>query len=515
MKPDRADPLFTLVKSLDRNEKGYFKKFAARYGEKHSGNIYLRIFDTLDKMDIYDEQKFISKFTEKGGARINLSAQKKYLHQQILKSLRAYYSGKNLRYTLTEKLLDAQNLLDKNLTQEALETLQYITETSINESFSDIAISALLQMEALMQRQWGVFTTEQISNVKKRIGEALVKLQQEHHLSNLLYEMKLLDDERGRQDVVDTSLMQKVDALMADELLQNPEALTPRGKMLAYGIFQIDAAIRGDDRRALHYMILRHHLMENLGTDRLSLTAYLANVSNIIMACLNIGDVNEASKFLQILEKNTYREKNAEAYRRHVLAKNTLMYLMVKSISGITAQEVRNAEAMYLNTNPQPAGNNNLMSAYYLAILYYCVGERDKSIFWLEQVTQYKNVSYINVQAYCKILMAYLYMESKQVSLAVSNIHAATYFMRKHKISSPFLRGCLQIANKLVSALGKNQFRILLEGCEQKFAELFTRELRGEVTYFHDFNLMLWSRAMRQGTSYAKELQKQGSLAAV
>ena len=49
-----AIALFDLVKSLNRREKAYFKKFASRHviGEQ---NKYVDLFDVLGSMDEYDE----------------------------------------------------------------------------------------------------------------------------------------------------------------------------------------------------------------------------------------------------------------------------------------------------------------------------------------------------------------------------------------------------------------------------------------------------------------------------
>ena len=67
-----TDDLFLLIKSLDKNEKGYFKKFAARYGSKQGGNDYLKLFDLIDGQDSYNEEVVKKHFT-KIGKKINLS----------------------------------------------------------------------------------------------------------------------------------------------------------------------------------------------------------------------------------------------------------------------------------------------------------------------------------------------------------------------------------------------------------------------------------------------------------
>jgi hypothetical protein len=108
------DDLFKLVKSLDRTEKGYFKKFAARYGTKQDGNGYLLLFSMLDKMESYDDEKLKKQFL-KAEKKLNLSAQKAYLTEQIMKALRSYHSKKNFRYELLEMMQDMEIYAAKGL----------------------------------------------------------------------------------------------------------------------------------------------------------------------------------------------------------------------------------------------------------------------------------------------------------------------------------------------------------------------------------------------------------------
>lgn len=515
MKLTLTDPLYELVKSLDKNEKGYFKKFAARYGEKTSGNEYLKLFDILDKMTVYDEQKIRQTLLKADNKKVNLSAQKNYLQQQIIKSLRSYASGKSALFRIGEQILDIQNLADKNLIQQALELLAETKKLATKTESYDKLLTLLLLEESLLQRNWGVYTAQQIAAVKNEVDNALRILADEATLSKLLYSMKLLDDERGTKALYDDQLMQKADEIVTHRLIQNTASLTRKGKMLAYATLHYHAAIKGNDADALYFMKQRHKVFEDMDLDSRALTSYLANISNIILASLNVGQITEAKNYLEILQTNAFRDRQIEEYRKRVLAKNTLMYMMVKSIKGISANEVSSAEELYLLSHPQPVGNNNLMSAYYMAVLFYCTGNADKCLHWLQLVTEHENVSYTNIQAYCRILMGFIYFELNQPSLAESALNAAGYFMKKQNISSTFLKKCVHICNKLLAAKTKVELKEELKSAEKGIEEMFEKDLNGEVTYFHDFNLMVWCKSKVKNTTYAEELQHLNSLALV
>lgn len=104
-----SDDLFVLIRSLNRNEKGYFRKYAA--GES---NNYMRLFDAIDSQEKYDEGKIRRKFAGEVFTK-QLSFTKQYLYDLILKSLRAYHSNASIDSTLRQWMLDISILYDRGL----------------------------------------------------------------------------------------------------------------------------------------------------------------------------------------------------------------------------------------------------------------------------------------------------------------------------------------------------------------------------------------------------------------
>ncbi len=74
--------LFQLIRSLTPSEKGYYKKYVA----KGNGKKYLKLFDAINGMEKYDEEKLKKKFRKELS---NFSASKNYLYESILETLRS------------------------------------------------------------------------------------------------------------------------------------------------------------------------------------------------------------------------------------------------------------------------------------------------------------------------------------------------------------------------------------------------------------------------------------------
>ncbi|MEM1323288.1 MAG: hypothetical protein AAGG75_23685 [Bacteroidota bacterium] len=115
-----SNDLFLLIKSLNKQEKRYFKLYASRHviGEK---NQYVRLFDAIDRQKEYDEVKIKKRFA--GEAFIKqLHVSKNYLYKLILNSLRLYSEDKSGdKFPIL--LRNAQLLAEKGLAKQSEKTL--------------------------------------------------------------------------------------------------------------------------------------------------------------------------------------------------------------------------------------------------------------------------------------------------------------------------------------------------------------------------------------------------------
>ncbi len=114
------DELFSLIKSMETSEKRYFKRFAQFHIEKDR-NRYLHLFDWMDAQETYDE-KVIKEQFRKAGERsfsANLSFNKRYLYELLLKCLRNYHARRSARIRLHETMIDIAVLQEKGLLESA------------------------------------------------------------------------------------------------------------------------------------------------------------------------------------------------------------------------------------------------------------------------------------------------------------------------------------------------------------------------------------------------------------
>ncbi len=108
-----SNELFTLVKSMTKQEKRYFKLYATFY-TNNNANRYTRLFDELDKQEVYNHEQLetaVRSFIEKR----YLAKSRHQLTKIILNSLAAYDSGNSTRAELREALAHIEIMFNRGL----------------------------------------------------------------------------------------------------------------------------------------------------------------------------------------------------------------------------------------------------------------------------------------------------------------------------------------------------------------------------------------------------------------
>ena len=107
-----------LIKSMTMSEKRYFKIYSSKHviGEN---NDYVLLFDFIDKSKDYEEAILQNQSFVK-----NLSAEKNYLYNLILKSLNAFHASLNSKTQIYQLLESIEILYHKGLYDQALKLVK-------------------------------------------------------------------------------------------------------------------------------------------------------------------------------------------------------------------------------------------------------------------------------------------------------------------------------------------------------------------------------------------------------
>jgi len=186
--PNRvADPLFQLIKSLEKSEKRNFKLYIKRSSAKEDLKI-IQLFDAMDKLAEYDEKLLLKKLANI--AKPQLANLKTHLYKQLLASLRLLKSNDSIDMQLHEQLDHARILYNKGLYIQSLKTLDKvkgIANTYHQDSFLIQVISLEKKIETLYITRSMLEKTEELIVQANEVNEKRMVITQLSNLALQLY----------------------------------------------------------------------------------------------------------------------------------------------------------------------------------------------------------------------------------------------------------------------------------------------------------------------------------------
>ena len=105
------EDMFNLIQSMSKSEKRYFVLDAKKSGR--TASRYLSLFDAINSMEEYNEEPLKLQFPK------NLSSDKAYLYEAILRSMRDYRSKSSKAAQVKERLMDAKYLHERGLYEQS------------------------------------------------------------------------------------------------------------------------------------------------------------------------------------------------------------------------------------------------------------------------------------------------------------------------------------------------------------------------------------------------------------
>lgn len=186
--PNRSnDPLFQLIKSLEKSEKRNFKLFVKRNTASDDLKI-IQLFDALDKMNEYDEVVLLRK--NKTIRKQQLSNMKAHLYRQLLASLRIIRDEENIDIRLHELMDYARILYNKGLYLQTLKALKQFKDLAREHNQLSYLQQALFfekKIEALYITRSMQDRADHLSQEADAVTESLLLVNRLSNLSLQLY----------------------------------------------------------------------------------------------------------------------------------------------------------------------------------------------------------------------------------------------------------------------------------------------------------------------------------------
>jgi hypothetical protein len=287
--------LFSLIKSLNKNEKRYFRLFSSM----QSGNKnYLDLFNSMEKEKSYHESRFREKYRNEKFI-LQLAYNKNYLYRLIIKCLAVYNTESSAESKIQLMITECKILFNKAMYREYFNAIDKAKKYSLKyERFGYFL--QILDMEKVIIRKEELQTDKSVSLYKEAIA-ATEKIRNMFDFSLLssrsLYNYREYGTARGKKQE------NEINDILTNPLISDiNNALSSRAKESFYRIHEIINNTRADYQKAIESLEKRKDIVEN---DPAPFEDYIIDTKSEILhsimnTYLNMNMFNEAEKYLKL-----------------------------------------------------------------------------------------------------------------------------------------------------------------------------------------------------------------------
>lgn len=425
------DPVFLLIKTLEKGEKKNFKLFIQRNSEKEDLKILL-LFDLLDKMEVYNEALIFKKTTQIKKAQ--LSNLKANLYKQILNSLRIIKSQTNIDMQLHYMLDNARILYNKGLYIQSLKTLEKTKEIA-NIHYQQNVVQQVLFFEKKIE---ALFITRSMQNRAEILMHESVlceqNLQSTSTLSNISLQLYSWFIQYG-------FARNKTDIAFVKNLLEEVNNFDVHKFSNFYQFvhyYQCKVWASYILQNFIDYYKYAHKWVQlfDVYKDMLQheCAMYIKGLHNLLNAYFLLGKYKELNNTLNIFEKQLATDLFKQNFNNQVigfqyfyLSKIDFYFLQGRFTYGLkiipTLEKQLKTYEVYLDTH-------RIMVFYYkIACLYFGSGNYDKAIDYLHKIINQKAHLRNDLQCYARLLHLIAHYELKNYDILESLIKSVYRFM--------------------------------------------------------------------------------------
>ncbi|MCI4667979.1 MAG: hypothetical protein MRZ79_07445 [Bacteroidia bacterium] len=465
----KKEEVFQLIKSLEKGEKRNFKLFVKR----NSGNQELkiiRLFDRLDKMEVYNEDLLLKQ--EKSLKKAQLSNLKAHLYKQILSSLRVMQDGKDIENELHRQLEYAKILYGKGLINLSLRVLTKIKEVAKSYHQLSFLLQILIfekKIELLHITRSSPDRAILLSREIEENCEKILKIEELSNLSLLMYDRYIKNGFSRNEEEY-----QEIRSFFQESL--PPDAHLIRsffGRLYLYQSFVWYAYIQQDF--LMYYRYARKWVdlfKEDPKMIEIESNFYLKGIHNLLQALFYNGHTQKFEYWLDKLfvlsmePGHDFSPNNdIQAFIYLHLSRINQHFLKGTFIEGL--ESVPAIEAFLEEYSIQIDPHRKLLFHYKIASLYFGAADFSKCIEYLNKIINWNWSLRDDLQCYARLLHLISHYELGHFDILDSLAKSAYRYMAKMKN--------LNIVEKEIFEFIRNSFKYYPEEFPIAFQNLLDK----------------------------------------
>lgn len=293
----KEDHLHTLINSLTKTEKSYFKKIKSSFGSKDS--ILMSIFDGLQSNEEYDEKELIEKIGFKG-TNNSFSVKKHALYNGIIDSLSLSRSNhKDALWQINRLIAHGIILKDKSLFKNAKQSFHKAYKLADENEFFYKKIEINQQMIEIFRKTQALTdfaALDELEDLRMEIlhtGKQITNNEEYYILADKLHRKSELLRHSSNKEIID-----EIDKLYENDILSSEDkALSETALVCYHYIFYLKYYnLPNEGEKALYHLERIISIQETL--KRFPIRSCFVQMGNFVRLAVANDKFEDATKML-------------------------------------------------------------------------------------------------------------------------------------------------------------------------------------------------------------------------
>lgn len=466
---EKEDSLFSLIKSLTKAQKRYIKVNNTHViGKK---NNYMMLFDALDKMDEYDEEKLANKFKDTNFIK-HLPSEKNYLFELILKNMRSFNTDRTIVFTLQSLLQDIYFLSEKGLHDACAKKIKKAKKLAYKYEEFSYLLELILWERRLLSF---LFVNDLNIKVKEQTEEMAkaMELVSNEMAYRELYDEILLTIKSDYHSFTEDKKLHIQNIIKSPLLQDESNALSLSSKSYFHNSWITYYHLERAPLKGLEHIKKMIAIWEdNPDMAKENVHQYKITLINLATDSYEAGDIElyqSAIDKMRSLPARSLREEAEDFQSIYFLE----LYYYLNHMEFDKALAIAPEISASLERFGDLINAPKLLNFYYnLAVLYFLSEDMDNALEWLNKITEVKIDTRLDIQHFARILILVVYYETTEPTV-VEYIYGNTYrYLYKNEKINKFEKLIFTYIRKLNKLMDKKSMNELLMKLFKELEEL-------------------------------------------
>ena len=511
-----SDEIFQLVKSLTKQEKTYFKKFATAFiGEE--GSNYLKMFDEISNQavreEVYNEEK-IKKGSYSGKFLKNLSYHKNYLYNMIMSSLINYHKDNKEIIFVRNLLSQVEILTGKLLYDQALKVLGRAAKIAEEKDMFLLSYEINFLDRILKRLTLGHQESRMLINdfykIQKDILEKLLNYIELYNLHDRINDI-MRKSSTGKSRSAEE--MNELREILDNELIKDEsKSLTFQSKILINDIHLLKGMSKGDYQYAYKYISANVSIWEkNLHKTSGKLDGYIFALNNQLITQRRLKLYDEGSETLKKMKDLVKKYPHALSDKNKVFIFYSVNIVQVtgylescdfEKLDKLIQECERDFGLYEVKMNLQ----FRITLYYFLGISSFVLDQYEKSIYWIGKIINIGKTDFSqDYQCYSRIVYLICYYELGYYDSLEYALKSAYHFLSKREKVYKYENIILQYLRRSFRINSPKELAGMFKDMKRDLEKIVNDPF--EQNAFDAFNILYWLESKVRKVSVAEVMK--------